>query len=151
MQSPPTDPPSENSGGKSRLDRELEEILSKNDSIRLLPPPPSQKKPTSRPTPIRTGTPAIPPAVSRWLDVPIIQALVLAFLALLLRDISALIANTLCFVAVACIMFPIVRGFQRPAAAPPTQMWRGRSFEVTPPKNPTLIDSIRAWWSSRQR
>lgn len=151
MQSPPTDPPSENSEGKSRLDRELDEILSKNDNIRLLPPPPSRSQHKPKPTQLHGRSATIPPGVSRWLETPIIQALALAFIALLLRDISALVANTLCFLAVACIIFPIVRGFQRPSGVPPTQMWRGRTFEVAPPRNPSMIDSVRNWWSSRQR
>ena len=151
MQSPPAEPPSDNSTGKSRLDRELEEILSRNDNIRHLPPPPSQKKPRPiRPT-APAGTSYLPPAAKKLLETPIVVALAVSLLAYALRDVSALLASVLCFVAVACIILPIVRRFQRPTAAPPTQMWRGRTFEVGSPQNESIVDSIRSWWSSRQR
>ncbi|HYJ12654.1 MAG TPA: hypothetical protein VEW66_03630, partial [Thermomicrobiales bacterium] len=126
MSSPTSSPPPTGDGSKSRLDREIDEILARNDNIRHLPPPPNP----ARPRAIRPKAPAIPASAMRLLSTPIFLALILAIVAFLLRDVSALLANILITLAVASIIWPIVQGFRRPAQAPTSQMWRGQVFEV---------------------
>jgi hypothetical protein len=146
MSSPTSSPPPNGEGSKSRLDREIDEILARNDNIRHLPPPPK----VSRPRPIKTKQPAIPPMAMRFLSTPIFLALILAIIAYLLRDVSTLLANILVTLAVASIIWPIVQQFRRPAQTPTSQMWRGQVFEARPPSSTTPLESLRSWWN-RQR
>lgn len=159
MQSPPTETPSDGGRGKSRLDRELEEILSRNDNIRLLPPPPQAQKasktPRPRLTPPRAGSSfesLIPPRARELLKAPIVIALGLAILALMVAGVSALLANLLGLAAVACIVMPMAQRFRgRPSAPPDVRMWRGQVMDAKPPQQPSPLDAARDWWKSRQR
>jgi hypothetical protein len=154
MQSTPSSKDPENSQGKSRLDRELEEILSKNDNIRHLPPAPKARKPrplqsTSSPVPGIN----LPPRAKKLLASPVVLALVLAVVALLISDISRLLASILCFAAVACIIWPMLARFRGTSAGPgSTKMWRGRVYEVNPSSSSSRspLDSLREWWDSRR-
>jgi hypothetical protein len=155
MHSPSSSKDPENSQGKSRLDRELEEILSKDDNIRHLPPPPKACKPRQLKAPSSpTSSINLPPRAMKLLSSPAILALVLAVIALLISDASRLLANILCFAAVACIIWPMLQRFRRPsAAASDTKMWRGRVYEVGKPSSTstrTPLDSVREWWDSRR-
>lgn len=159
MQSPPAENPSDDRSGKSRLDRELDEILSKNENIRLLPPPPAGPK-TARPTRIKpkvgpvqqSAQSMIPPRARELLASPVILAVALAIVALLVSGLSPLLANLLCLAAVACVVAPMVQRFRgRPSAPPEIRMWRGQVIDTTSPKQPTPIDAVRDWWRSRQR
>ena len=147
MSAPPSSPPPRDDDTRSRLDREIDEILSGNDNIRHLPPPPRSPKPT----PLKQPSPTIPPAVSRFLRVPIFLATVVAIVAYLLRDVSPLLANIGATIAVACIIWPVVQYFRRPKATPTTQMWRGQVFQTQSQPATTPIDSIRQWWNDRRR
>lgn len=143
--SPPVSP---QDGGepKSRLDRELEEILSRNDNILHLPPPPkvkSQRKPLPRP--------ALSPRVTRFISTPMVSALLIALVAYLVKDISQVVANVLCFLAVACIIWPVVQRMRHSQQAPDAKMWRGQTYQTGPLAEPTLFDSLRVWWDSRKR
>ncbi|MDQ3655138.1 MAG: hypothetical protein M3457_08675 [Chloroflexota bacterium] len=156
MQSPPAETPSDDGAGKSRLDRELDEILSKNENIRLLPPPPqAPKAPRSKPSPPRAGSSfesMIPPKAMDLMTSPIVLALGLAIVALLVSGISALLANMLSLAAVVCIMLPMMQRFRgRPTAPPDIRMWRGQVVDSEPPQQPSPIDAARDWWKSRQR
>ncbi len=156
MQSPPAETPSDGSAGKSRLDRELDEILSKNENIRLLPPPPQATKlPKPKPAPPRSGSSIesmIPPKVIDLMTSPIVLALGLAIAALLVSGISALLANMFSLAAVVCIMLPMVQRFRgRPTGPPDIRMWRGQVIDSKPPQQQSPIDAARDWWKSRQR
>lgn len=145
----PASPPASPQGGaepQSRLDRELEEILSRNDNILHLPPPP-KVRPPRKPTP----RPTLPPKVVRIISTPMVSALLIALVAFLLRDVSRVVASVLCFLAVACIIWPMVQRVRQPRQAPGAKMWRGQTFEVGSPAEPTLFDSVRSWWNSRKR
>jgi hypothetical protein len=152
MQSPPADTPPDGSQGKSRLDRELEEILSKNENIRLLPPPPkATKTKPSIPAAPSSLTTTFPKVLGRIASAPILVALILGIVAYLISDLSQLIANLLCVAAVVCIILPMVQRFRRPAPEPQTRMWRGQTFEVREESSSNLLDSLRTWWNSRHR
>ncbi len=156
MQSPPADTPPNGSSGKSRLDRELEEILAKNENIRLLPPPPEQPKPnrTRTPSPKVGSAPGsmIPPQARTLMASPIVVALGLAIAAVLVAGFSALLANLLGLAAVVCILYPMAQRLKRKPTAPPDiRMWRGQVIDAKPPQQPSPLDAAREWWKSRQR
>ncbi len=156
MQSPPAETPSEGSPEKTRLDRELEEILAKNENIRLLPPPPqSTSKPRIKPVPPQAGSSfesMIPPRAKELATSPVFVALGLAIVALLVSSVSALLATMLCLAAVICVILPMIQRFRRrPAAPPDIRMWRGQVIDAGPPQQQSPIDAARAWWKSRQR
>jgi len=156
MQSPPAETPENGGPGKSRLDRELEEILARTENIRLLPPPPqAPKTPRAKPIPVRAGSSfesMIPPRARQLLAAPIVMALGLAIVALLVSDISALLATLISLAAVACIVVPMAQRFRRgPSAPPDIRMWRGQVMDATPPRPSSPLDTARDWWKSRQR
>ena len=143
------DPPDE----RSRLDREIDEILERNDNIRLLPPPPTPKR--QRPSPsqsLSSATSTLPAPLQRALRVPLVQAFLLVIVAIMIDGVSPLLANVLCAAAVLCIIVPIVTQWRRPGAMPESRTWRGR--EIDPPSRfaspESPIDRARRWWSSRQ-
>lgn len=150
---PTTNPePPDKSPGKSRLDRELEEILAKNDNIRHLPPPPKARRPKPSPASMTNhlGS-SIPAPIGRVLRVPIFQALALGVVAVLVDDVSPLAAYLLSIAAVACIILPIVSGFRRPAPTLESRMWRGRVVDQRPSSSgPSPLDSLRRWWTTRR-
>jgi hypothetical protein len=152
MQSPPTDSPPDGGSGKSRLDRELEEILSKNENIRLLPPPP--KPPKKKPSVLASGRSIdsmIPPRVRRILSAPIVVALGLALIALFVADVSPLLSNVLSLAAVVCLLLPMVQRFRGPSAPPETRMWRGKVIDTRPhTHHQSPLDSVRDWWNARR-
>ncbi len=156
MQSPPAETPSDDGTGKSRLDRELDEILSKNENIRLLPPPPqASKPPRPKPAPRQSASSIesmIPPKARELLASPVVLALGLAIVALLVSDLSALLATMLSLAAVVCVVMPMVQRFRRgPSAPPDIRMWRGQVIDSQPPGQASPIDAARDWWKSRQR
>ncbi len=156
MQSPPAETPSDGGSEKSRLDRELEEILARNENIRLLPPPPqTPRTPNARTTPLdhRSSIESmIPPRAWALLASPVFVALGLALAALLVSDISVLLATLLSLAAVVCVILPMVQRFRRTPAAPPDiRMWRGQVIDSSPPAPPSPLDAARNWWKSRQR
>ncbi len=154
MQSTSSSKDPENPQGKSRLDRELEEILSKDDNIRHLPPPPKTRKPRQVKAPSAPiSSINIPPRAMKLLSSPVILALALAVIAMLISDLSRLLASILCLAAVACIIWPMLQRFRRPSAsAPDTRMWRGRVYEVgrPSPTSRTPVDAAREWWNARR-
>jgi len=152
MQSPPADSPPDDGPGKTRLDRELDEILSKNENIRLLPPPPKPSRPRAVPLgPKPSVAGMVPQRFHGLLTAPIVVALGLAVVALLLADLSPLLANLLGLAAVVCIIHPMFQRFRRPATPPETRMWRGREIDVPPQREPSPLDGVRDWWKSLKR
>ena len=83
-------------------------------------------------------------AASFWL----VGALVLAICAVLVDDVSPLLANLLALAAVVAVLMPIIQHFRRPATPSQSKMWRGQVLEVTPPQSSPL-DQLRHWWQSR--
>lgn len=133
---------------KSRLDREIDEILARSETDRPLPPPPTPIRPR-----VTKTSPSIPPRLASLLQVPILQALLLALAAWIVADLSALLANLLALGAVVCIILPMVRGV-RPTSgsvAPETRMWRGQVIDLRPEQPRTPVESLRDWWNTRRR
>ena len=142
----------EGESGKSRLDREIEEILANNDNIRHLPPPPKAPERRSQPAPSRQSVEdMIPPRLKKLLLTPIFLALVFGLLAYLVRDVSPLLANLAALGAVACIILPMVQRWRGPngQGSGETRMWRGKVIEMRP-RTRTPLDGLRDWWNSRR-
>lgn len=141
-------PPPDDTTPRSRLDREIDEILERDENVRLLPPPPTPQPIRSVPKPAVT----VPPIVHRLLGVPLFPAMALAILAYMIRDISPLVTSILCFLAVACIIWPSVQRVRQPRQTLQSQMWRGKIYEVPPPPQSTTspLDPLRQWWNSRR-
>lgn len=148
-----TSPDSGSGASKSRLDRELEEILSRNENIRLLPPPPAPpKRKAVRPAVWHTPAMTFSPRARVLMTSPIVLALALAIAAMLVSGLSPLLANVLALVAVVCILLPMVQRFRRSPGAPPeTRMWRGQVIDAPRPNPSSPLDAARDWWKSRQR
>ena len=137
--------------GKSRLDREIEEILAKNDNILHLPPPPKASTHRPRPAPDRPSLEGlIPPRIMKLMTTPIVLALMFGLAAYLVRDVSPLLANLAALVAVACIIVPMFQRLRGPAGPGPgeTRMWRGQVIEMRP-RNRSPLNGLRDWWNSR--
>ena len=114
---------------RSRLEREVAEILERKDREPISFADEAQRrKRTSRPEPhVRPSGQADPRA---WFDRLgsgryLLVAIAAAVLALIVRDVSPLLANILAIVCVAAIFFPVVQQFRQPQA-PDTKTWRGR-------------------------
>jgi len=136
---------------RSRLDREVEEILSKTSAT---PPPPipfkervARKAATTRrhgPDFRSIGTRAL-----GWLTaIPILSALALAILAMLVGDASPLLARLLAIAAVVMLLYPIFRQARGGATPSSPKMWRGQMLEGRPlPTSP--LDQIKRWFRPR--
>lgn len=128
----PTSPPA----GPSRLDREVAEILERAEREpisfedaaarrRKAPPRLNAPEPRSRPAaPTRSAL--------QWFEGLgagryLVLAVVAAILALLVSDLSPLLANVFAIVCVAAIFIPVVERFRRPDAST-DKMWRGQNL-----------------------
>ncbi|HYI25021.1 MAG TPA: hypothetical protein VD767_06380 [Thermomicrobiales bacterium] len=149
MHSTSDDNQASDSQPKSRLDREIEEILA-----RTSPSPESQAPiPFQRPNRAPSRHLTIPPQLTAVLQVPILQALILAIAAWLVDGLSPLLASILALAAVVCILLPMARGgrVSKSNVAPEARMWRGQVIDATPAQPKTPIESLRTWWDNRRR
>lgn len=143
----PDDREPDQSAHRSRLDQEIDEILSKTSADSL--PPPSRRpslrampggRPQPRPIPRLRGA-----SGAFWMG----AALVIAFVAFLVADASPLLANILAVVALVCFVMPVIQRFRRPKQVPEAKMWRGQVIDDRP-RQSNPLDDIRAWWDRRR-
>jgi hypothetical protein len=147
--STPEEPNPRDGEARSRLDQEIEEILSRSGADQLKAPRRTPKPPKLRSIPGGIGQSARPTwwkpsSGAFWM----VLALVIAFLAVLVSDASPLLARLLVFAAVGSFLVPIIQRFQRPSAPPQQKMWRGQVIEIEPQQSNPL-DQVRAWWKNR--
>jgi hypothetical protein len=146
----PDDPnPREPDQPRSRLDQEIDDILTRSGADKLKGPKRTPKPPDLRS--IRGGQSS--QARPAWLKTSsgafwMVLALVIAFVAVLVADASPLLARLLVFAAVASFLVPIVQRFRGTSSPPPQKMWRGRPIEIEP-QQPSPLDQIRDWWRRR--
>lgn len=146
--SPPN--PSEPSG-RSRLDREVDEILTHTMKSNPLPLIPFKQRVAEK----RARMPHSPAAATSWHDVqriltavPILTALACAILCVMVASASPLLARLFAIAAVAALIYPIVlhlRGGSKPAGP---QLWRGQVMDARPPQS-SPIDEVKRWFRSR--
>lgn len=139
-------------GQKSRLDRELAEILSKTGSS--LPPEPIpitkyRQKPRSPKQPSSYDW------RKQWRQVmdvltavPILTALAFGVLCTLVGDSSQLLAELFALAAVVVLLAPIVTRMRTGSGSSWPKIWRGQVMNSRPPQeNP--VDQIKRWFQSR--
>jgi len=99
--------------GKSRLEREIEEILAKAEREHPLPPPTPidsrrRERASKNPKP-SIGLSSVTDSLGRWMaTAPLVVAFAAAFLALLLRNVSPLLATLAATGAVVALFWPVV-------------------------------------------
>ncbi len=138
---------------KTRLDREIEEILEKKSRE------PIPFRPRERATNSNAGTrPAARQQLERawrWLSrIPLAMAYACVVLAMLVHDASPLLALLLSTAAVAAIWYPGIRNLVRPASAstPDVKYWRGRPYasEIRSAVSRSPVDSIKRYFDRRR-
>jgi hypothetical protein len=137
--------------GKSRLEREIEEILERAEREHPLPPPtPFEarlRKQASKESGPRVDLSSLAESARRWLDTaPLLVAFGAAILALIVRNVSPFLATVAATAAVVALFWPIVASFRNPR--PEAKTWRGRTYE-TRQEPPELVMRLRAWLRDR--
>lgn len=134
-------PPAENEKHPSRLEAEVQEILQRADRpagtvIKFRTQ--AQQRRRMMLVRARTARSAIRVTPLNLL----VACVVLAILAVLVQDVSALAARVLGFAAVAALIAVFVRSFAGPRP-PATKRWRGRDIEFGSPRS-DLLDRFRS-------
>lgn len=147
----PEDPASSK---KSRIDREIEEILSRSDNVLPLPPRDSRRTRPSIQRPVAGPSPSsLSNTAAQWhtqiLSAPLLLGLFAAILAFIISGSSPLLANLFAFAAVVLVLLPIVQRFRSPGSAPEAKMWRGQVIDPRAGES-SPISQIRRWWSSQR-
>jgi hypothetical protein len=128
--------------GRSRLEDEVLEILSRSER----PPTVAER---ARGT-IRTTRRSLRFEADHWLDsllhyfesgLWLIALIVLGFAAYFLEDTSRLLSKILVLICLGLFGLAIFRSIQRPSRGPVKQ-WRGRDMELTPMTRPLWVDKI---------
>lgn len=143
---------------KSKLDRELEEILTKKSREKPLEPIPFSSHPNA---PKTKGAEAIinirEVLHSLWLPLskmPLLLAFVLVFAARLVNGISPLLALILCAWAVGSLWWPGIKRLAAPADAgkPDVKYWRGRAYtsEIKDAVSRHPVDSLKRYFDRRR-
>jgi hypothetical protein len=138
---------------KSRLDREIDEILEKK-SKDPIPFRPRQRTEDRRPTnaaPLRQQAERSWQWISRM---PLAMAYALVFMAMLVDDVSPLAALLLSTAAVVAIWYPGIRRLVKPASAasPDVKYWRGRPYasEIKSAVSRSPVDSLKRYFDRRR-
>lgn len=139
-----TEPP------KSKLDRELEEILTRKaqEPIRLSDRRNARQR-EARQMRLQANTERWSRQATRLLSMPIVVAYALALVGWLVRDVSGLLALLLCTAAVVAIWLPGIRrlgGWSSPSSD--VQYWRGRPYvsSARDAVSRSPIDSIKRYF-----
>jgi Flp pilus assembly protein TadB len=137
---------------QSRLEAEIEEILTRTQAEKPLPPPTPFRKPRRRVAPELGKTLQRQNAgstIERWVTAaPLFTALALAILAVLIRDLSPLLTRGVIILAMVALFWPFINRWRRPSA-PSSQMWRGRTMDIDR-SGPSPLDEIRRWFRNRR-
>lgn len=138
---------------KSRLDREIDEILEKKSKEPIPFRPRSQTRGRLDSSALNTQARARQ-AWQRLSRMPLALAYALVFIAMLVRDVSPLLVLLLCTAAVVAIWLPGIRRLFRPASAgtPTVNYWRGRPYasEVKSAISRSPIDSLKRYFDRRR-
>lgn len=132
--------------GKSRLEREIEEILERTERENPLPPPtpirPDVKGPMEDFT-SKVKMPDVGTSARRLLEsASIFLALAGAIIALMLSNISPFLATIAAVASVVALFWPVVTASRAPRATPKT--WRGTTFDARQ-EPPQAIIRFQEW------
>jgi hypothetical protein len=115
---------------KSRLEREIEEILERSERENPLPPPTPIRPEVKRPMEEFTRNVEIPDvgaSIRRWLEsMGIFVAFMLAIVALMVSNISPFLAHIVAIGAVVALFWPVVTANRGPKSMP--KSWRGTTY-----------------------
>lgn len=126
---------------RSRLEDEVLEILVRTDQPTSLADHVRRKTQQQRRPRIDAAARAVPSFDSAGPGTFLIVCLVLALLASIVRDTSALLAALLALTSVAALAMVAVRR-RGGAGGPGTKTWRGRDLDVDPPP-PAWVEALR--------
>jgi hypothetical protein len=136
---------------QSRLEREVEEILSKTGgveekrhqrgTITHLKPRPRRLKRAPRAWPYRDRLPSMGHLSNGALA--LIGSLACAILAVIVSGFSPLLANVFALLSVALLLAPFALQFRRPGGRDANKMWRGRVIDTSDTEGPNIIEQIR--------
>lgn len=137
---------------KSRLDRELDEILQKKakEPVNLLAYRQARRNPNPQPSWMDQARRIF----SILMSIPIGLAWVLAFFAWASRDVSPLLTLLFSAAAVAVIWVPGLLNLRGPRSpqAPPAKYWRGRAYTSTAKDviSRSPVDSLKRYFDRRR-
>ena len=144
----PDGAPGENHG-KSRLEREIEEILEKTEREHPLPPPTPIRPDIDQPWSSLKSRVNVPDmsdfgtTMRRMLDsMPLFVALMLAILAWMISDLSPFLANIVAIASVVALFWPIISATRAPT--PMEKTWRGQTYGARQ-EPPEGAIRIREW------
>lgn len=154
----PRDPTPIDAARRSRLDREVNEILAKAQRDAPLPPTPISSR-RKQPTPPATTNRARQigaTIIDTLLTVPLLTALGFGIACAVVAPSSRLLATIFAILALAMVVLPYVR-LARRASQPGNdgpKMWRGQVMDA--PRRPefgqeTPADKISHWFNNRRR
>lgn len=134
---------------QSRLEAEIEEILTRAQAEKPLPPPTPFRRPRGTGLGKRLPGTSIGATAERWLTAaPLLTAVVLAIVAVLISDLSPLLTRAVVILAMVALFWPYISRWRRPDA-PGSQMWRGRTIEIDR-SGPSPLDEVRRWFRNRR-
>ncbi len=133
---------------KSRLDRELDEILAKKSKEPIAFR--SHQKVKQQRSGLTDWQLQAKSAWKRIAAIPLLLAFMLVIVAMLVHGFSPLLALVLSTGAVAAILVPAIRGVIRPSMPSTTDVkyWRGRPYttEIKSAVSRSPIDSIKRYF-----
>ncbi len=139
------------SPGRSRLDREVDEILTQTIKSNPLPPIPFKQRVAER----RAQMPHPKVANTRWRDftrivtaVPLLTSFALAVICAMMADSSPLLARVFAVAAVAVLIYPIVIHVRGGSTPNGPQLWRGQVMDLSE-TGPSPVDQLKRWIHSR--
>jgi hypothetical protein len=133
--------------GKSKLEREIEEILERVEREHPLPPPTPirsrMKQTANEELRSKVSLNDIGATARRWLDTaPLLVAFGAAIVAILVRDVSPFLATIVATGAVVALFWPVVASMRGPRDMP--KSWRGQTY--TPRQDPPeFVLRLRSW------
>lgn len=143
--------PKPESSARSRLDREVDEILTNTMSSNPLPPIPFKQRVAEK----RARMPHPPATASTWHEVqriltaiPILTALACAILCVMVAGASPLLARLFAIAAVVALIYPIVIHLRGGSRSTGPQLWRGQAMDSRSPQSSPL-DEVKRWFRSR--
>lgn len=131
---------------KSKLEREIEEILQRAERENPLPPPtPIRSRMRKKPDELvrNVQMPNIGETLRRWLDsASLLVAFAAAIIGVLIRDFSPFLATIAAVGAVVALFWPVVASIRAPRTGP--KVWRGREYD-TQPEPPQAVTRVQDW------
>lgn len=131
---------------KTKLEREIEEILQRAERDNPLPPPTPidshRRKPVEE-TREPFKLPDLGKTARHWLDTaPMLMAFLAAILAIIVSDFSALLATLCATAAVVALFWPVAASMRAPQME--QKMWRGRPYD-NQAEQPQPVTRVQEW------